>query len=84
MRRRRSMREMRHAYDIYSENLKNRDYTRHGKPSRDPLGRYRGRQKYIKMGFKETGYEGVGLTNLATDRAQWKALATIVMNLRVP
>jgi hypothetical protein len=65
------------------ENPKNRDHTGHGKPSRAPLGRYRGQQKNIKMGFKETGYEGVGLINLATDRAQWRALDTIVINLPV-
>lgn len=43
-------------YDSYSENPKDRDYMRHGKRSRDQLGR----QKNIKMGFKETRYEGVG------------------------
>jgi hypothetical protein len=77
------MKEMRRQY-IYLENMKGRDHMRHGKRSRDQLGRHKDGQNNNKMGFKETGCEGVGLTTLATDRAQWRAFPTILMNLRVP
>jgi hypothetical protein len=66
--------EMRHAYGISV-----------GKPDgQRPLGRTRGLRKNIKISFKGGRYEGVGFNDLATDRAQWRALATIIMNLRVP
>jgi hypothetical protein len=36
-----------------------------------------------KLNFKQTGYEGVDLINLAKDWDQWRALVDMVMNLRV-
>jgi hypothetical protein len=49
-----------------------------------PLGRPRRRWvDNIKMAFRETGWDGMDLIDLAQDRDQWKALVKTVMNLRV-
>jgi hypothetical protein len=38
----------------------------------------------IKMGLKETEWEGMDWINLAQDKNQGRALMTAVMNLQVP
>ena len=38
----------------------------------------------IKMNLREIGSGGMDWIELAQDRAQWKALVIMVMNLRVP
>jgi hypothetical protein len=38
----------------------------------------------IKMDLKEIGWDGMDWIDLAQDRGQWKALVSMVMNLRVP
>jgi hypothetical protein len=57
-----------------------------GKPEgKRPLGRPRRRWvDNIKMDLGEIGRDGVGWTELAQDRDQWRALVNTVMNLRVP
>jgi hypothetical protein len=57
-----------------------------GKPEgKRPLGRPRSRwMDNIKMDFRETGWGGMGWTELAQDRDQWKALVNVVINLWVP
>jgi hypothetical protein len=50
-----------------------------------PLGRPRRRWvDNIKMDLREIGWGGMGWTDLAWDRDQWRALVNTVMNLRVP
>jgi hypothetical protein len=57
-----------------------------GKPEgKRPLGRPRRRWvDNIKIDFREIGWDGVDLIDLAQDRDQWRALVNTVMNLRVP
>jgi hypothetical protein len=38
----------------------------------------------IKMDLREIGWDGMDWVAMAQDRDQWKALANMVMNLRVP
>jgi hypothetical protein len=50
-----------------------------------PLGRPRHRREgNIRIGFRETGWEGVDWMHLAQDREQWRTLVNTVMNLRIP
>jgi hypothetical protein len=57
-----------------------------GKPKgKRPLGRPRRRWvNNIKMDFREIGWDGMDLIELAQDRDQWRALVNTVMNLQVP
>jgi len=50
-----------------------------------PLVRPRRRWEYnIKLGVQEVGCEGMDWIELAQERDRWRALVTVVMNLRVP
>jgi hypothetical protein len=50
-----------------------------------PLGRPRHRWvDNIKMHLREIGWGGLDWIDLAQDRDQWKVLANMVINLRVP
>jgi hypothetical protein len=50
-----------------------------------PLGRARHRSvDNIKMVLREIGWYGMGWSDLAQDRDQWRALVNTVMNFRVP
>jgi hypothetical protein len=52
---------------------------------RRPLGSPRRRWvDNIKMDLREMGWNGMDWIDLAEDRAQWRALMNVVMNLRVP
>jgi len=52
---------------------------------RDHFGRPRSRwEDNIKMDLHEVGCGGVDWIELAQDRDSWRALVTVVMNLRVP
>jgi hypothetical protein len=42
-----------------------------------------GGEGHIRMGFGETGWEGVEWIHVAQTRDQWWALVITVMNLRV-
>jgi hypothetical protein len=57
-----------------------------GKPEgKRPMGRPRRRWvDNITMDLGEIGWDGVDWIDLAQDRAQWRALVNMVMNLRVP
>jgi hypothetical protein len=57
-----------------------------GKPEgKRPLGRPRRRWvDNITMDLREIGWDGVDWIDLAQDRDQWRALVSMVMNLRVP
>jgi hypothetical protein len=57
-----------------------------GQPEgKKPLGRPRPRWvDNIKMGLRETGWDGRDWINLAQDMEQWRALVNTVMNLRAP
>ena len=57
-----------------------------GKPKgKRPLGRPRRRlEENIRMDFREVGCDPGEWIDLAEDRAQWRAYARAVMNLRVP
>ena len=69
------MREMRGVYRVLV-----------GEPEgRRPLGRPRRRwEDNIKMDLHEVGFLGMDWIELAQDRAWWRALVNVVMNLRVP
>jgi hypothetical protein len=56
-----------------------------GKPQgKRPLGRLRRRwEDGIRMNLMETGLEGVDWIRLAQDRERWRAVVSVVMNLRV-
>jgi hypothetical protein len=50
-----------------------------------PLGRPRHRWVYnIKMALREIGYDDMDWIDVGQDRDLWRALMSIVMNLRVP
>jgi hypothetical protein len=52
---------------------------------RDPLGRPRSRwEDNIKMDFRETGWGGMDLINVARDRNQRWDLVNTVISLQVP
>jgi hypothetical protein len=57
-----------------------------GKPEgKRQLGRPRRRWvDNIEMHFREIGWDGMDLIDLAQDRDPWMALVNSVMNLRVP
>jgi hypothetical protein len=56
-----------------------------GKPEGKRLGRPRRRWvDNIKMDLREIGWDGVDWIGLAQDRDRWRALVSMVMNLRVP
>jgi hypothetical protein len=38
----------------------------------------------VKMDLREIGWGDMDLTDLAQDKAQWRALVNMTMNLRVP
>jgi hypothetical protein len=52
---------------------------------RRPLGRPRRRwEDNIKMDLQEVGWGGMDWIDMAEDRDRWRALVSVVMNLRVP
>jgi hypothetical protein len=51
------------------------------KPPRRPRCRW---EDNIKMDLRKIGWGGMDWIDLAQDRAQWRALVSTVMNLRVP
>ena len=55
-----------------------------GKPEgKRPLGRSKHRwEDIIKMDLQEMGCAGMNWIELAQDRERWRALMTVVMNLR--
>jgi hypothetical protein len=57
-----------------------------GRPEgRRPLGRPRHRwDDNIKMDLQEVGWGGVDWIDMAQDRDRWRALVSVVMNLRIP
>jgi hypothetical protein len=69
------MGEKRNAYGIFV-----------GKPEgKEPPVRPRRRwEDNIKIGLRETGWDGMEYIYLAQDRDEWRALVNTVMNLRVP
>jgi hypothetical protein len=56
-----------------------------GKPEgKSPLGRPRRRwEDGIRMNLREIGLGGVDWIQLAQDRDRWRAVVSVVMNLRV-
>jgi hypothetical protein len=56
-----------------------------GKPEgRRPLGRPRRRwEDRVRMELREIGLGGVDWIRLAQDRDRWRAIVSVVMNLRV-
>jgi hypothetical protein len=57
-----------------------------GKPEgKTPLGRPRRRwEDGIRMDLREIGLGGVDWIRLSQDRGRWRAVVSVVMNLRVP
>jgi hypothetical protein len=57
-----------------------------GRPKgKRPLGRPRRRwEDNIKLDLREIGIDGANWIRLAQDRIQWRAIANLVMSLRVP
>jgi hypothetical protein len=57
-----------------------------GKPEgKRPLGRPRCRWvDSTKMDLREVGWDGADWMDVAQDRDQWRALVSMVLNLRVP
>jgi hypothetical protein len=57
-----------------------------GRPKgKSPLGRSRRRlEDDIKMDVMEIGIDGANWIRLTQNRVQWRGLARMVMNLRVP
>jgi hypothetical protein len=57
-----------------------------GKPEgKRPLGSTKGRWvDNIKIDLREIGWDGVNWIDLVHSRDQWRALANMVMNFRVP
>jgi hypothetical protein len=56
-----------------------------GRKGKRPLGRPRSRWvNNIKMDLRETEWDGMDSIDLAQDTDQWRALVSMVMNLRVP
>jgi len=57
-----------------------------GKPEgKRPFGRTRRRwEDNFKMDLQNVGCGGTDWIELAQDRGRWRALVTVVMNLRVP
>jgi hypothetical protein len=50
-----------------------------------PLGRPRHRwEDNIKMDLQEVGWGGMDWIDMAQDRERWRALVSVVMNLRIP
>ena len=50
-----------------------------------PLGRHRRTwEENIKMGLQEVGCGRMDWFDLAQDRDRWRALVSVVMNIRVP
>jgi hypothetical protein len=58
-----------------------------GRPEGRPFGRPRHRwEDNIKMDLQEVGWGGGGMDwiDMAQDRDRWRAVVSVVMNLRVP
>jgi hypothetical protein len=69
------MGETRNAYRILVGKPKGK--RRLGRPRRRWVG-------YINVFLREIGWDSIEWIDLAQDRVQWRAIASTVMNLRVP